>query len=195
LVPGLLTSTSCEGGPATPPTAPLEAAVASTAPVETAAATPTGRAPSTIATPSSRPSQSVIQKRVVTETRSIAFGTRTVDDPALAEGTRVVRNRGVPGVRTLTYEVIFTNGKQTAKRLVRSVVTKAPVTRVVAVGTKTSPSCQPNYSGACVPIADDVDCAGGSGNGPAYVEGPVRITGPDVYDLDGNDNDGIGCED
>ncbi|MEQ1702283.1 MAG: hypothetical protein ABMA25_19405 [Ilumatobacteraceae bacterium] len=56
-----------------------------------------------------------------------------------------------------------------------------------------SNSCDPNYSG-CVPIADDVDCAGGSGNGPAYVQGPVSVIGEDIYGLDGNDNDGIGCE-
>jgi hypothetical protein len=53
--------------------------------------------------------------------------------------------------------------------------------------------CDPNYSG-CVPIASDVDCASGSGNGPAYVDGPVRVIGTDIYGLDGNDNDGIGCE-
>jgi hypothetical protein len=52
--------------------------------------------------------------------------------------------------------------------------------------------CDPNYS-PCVPIASDVDCAGGSGNGPAYVEGPVRVIGNDIYDLD-SDGDGIGCE-
>jgi hypothetical protein len=54
-------------------------------------------------------------------------------------------------------------------------------------------ACDPNYSG-CVPVASDVDCAGGSGNGPAYVRGPVSVIGRDIYDLDGNDNDGIGCE-
>jgi hypothetical protein len=51
--------------------------------------------------------------------------------------------------------------------------------------------CHPNYSG-CVPIASDVDCAGGSGNGPAYT-GRVTVLGPDVYGLD-RDGDGIGCE-
>jgi len=56
------------------------------------------------------------------------------------------------------------------------------------------PECDPNYEGDCVPIASDVDCAGGSGNGPAYVRGPVYVVGSDIYDLDGNDNDGIGCE-
>lgn len=59
--------------------------------------------------------------------------------------------------------------------------------------TKAPPSdCDPNYSG-CVPIASDVDCAGGSGNGPAYVQGPVRVIGSDIYDLD-RDNDGVACE-
>lgn len=55
------------------------------------------------------------------------------------------------------------------------------------------PACDPNYGG-CVPVASDVDCAGGSGNGPAYVSGPIRVTGSDIYDLD-RDNDGIACED
>ena len=52
--------------------------------------------------------------------------------------------------------------------------------------------CNPNYSG-CVPNASDVDCAGGSGNGPAYVRGPVTVIGADPYGLD-RDGDGIGCE-
>ncbi len=53
--------------------------------------------------------------------------------------------------------------------------------------------CHASYEGACVPVASDVDCAGGSGNGPAYVRGPVRVVGPDVYDLD-RDGDGVACE-
>jgi hypothetical protein len=35
---------------------------------------------------------------------------------------------------------------------------------------------------------------GGSGNGPNYVEGPLQVLPPDPFDLDGHDNDGIGCE-
>jgi len=52
--------------------------------------------------------------------------------------------------------------------------------------------CDENYT-PCVPIASDVDCAGGSGNGPAYVEGPVQIIGSDPYGLDA-DADGVGCQ-
>lgn len=44
-----------------------------------------------------------------------------------------------------------------------------------------------------MPIVSDVDCAGGSGNGPAYVSGPVTVTGNDIYQLD-NDKDGVACD-
>jgi hypothetical protein len=53
---------------------------------------------------------------------------------------------------------------------------------------------RPNYARACVPVAGDVDCAGGTGHGRAYVQGPVRVVGRDIYGLDGDD-DGVGCED
>jgi len=56
-----------------------------------------------------------------------------------------------------------------------------------------SGACDPNYSG-CVPVADDVDCRGGRGDGPEYVDGPVQVLGSDVYGLD-RDGDGTGCED
>lgn len=54
-------------------------------------------------------------------------------------------------------------------------------------------SCDPNYTGACVPIASDVDCAGGNGNGPAYVLGPIYVVGTDIYELD-RDGDGVACD-
>jgi hypothetical protein len=133
-----------------------------------------------------------VEKRTVTETASIPFPVKRVNDSSLPKGTTKVKTEGVVGVKTLTYEVTFTNGVQTAKELLREVITKQPITKVILVGTK-SPSCDPNYGWVCVPIASDVDCAGGSGNGPAYVTGPVKVIGTDIYDLD-RDGDGIGCD-
>jgi hypothetical protein len=80
--------------------------------------------------------------------------------------------------------------------------TTAPPTTVPPPPTTAAPApppppppsdagCHPSYD-PCVPIASDVDCAGGSGNGPAYV-GRVNVIGPDVYGLDA-DGDGVGCE-
>jgi hypothetical protein len=159
------------------------------------AATPTATATAT-ATPSAAPATTapVVEKRTVRKRRAIPFATRRVHDPALAKGTRSVRTRGVTGLRILTYRVTFTNGVRTGKKLIRRAIIKAPVTRVIVIGTKKeAQQCDPNYSGACVPIASDVDCAGGSGNGPAYVQGPVRVVGTDIYGLDA-DGDGIGCD-
>ncbi|MCP9624842.1 Uncharacterised protein [Nocardia otitidiscaviarum] len=51
--------------------------------------------------------------------------------------------------------------------------------------------CHASYD-PCLPITSDVDCEGGSGNGPVYT-GRVRVIGPDEYGLD-RDGDGIGCE-
>jgi hypothetical protein len=134
-----------------------------------------------------------IVRKTVTETTSIGYSTRTVKDSSLAKGKTRTTTRGKAGVRTLTYAVTLADGKQTAKKLIKSVVTRAPVTKVVAVGTRQSSGCDPNYSGACVPIASDVDCAGGGGNGPAYVTGPVRVVGDDIYRLD-RDGDGVACD-
>ncbi|WP_336633322.1 MULTISPECIES: Excalibur domain protein [unclassified Microbacterium] len=53
--------------------------------------------------------------------------------------------------------------------------------------------CDPNYADACVPIASDVDCAWGSGDGPAYFDGVARVVGRDIYGLD-RDGDGWACE-
>jgi hypothetical protein len=145
------------------------------------------------ADPTTPAAPNTIVKKTVTQTASIGYSTRTVQDSSLAKGKTKTRTAGRAGVRTLTYEVTLTDGKQTAKKLVKSVVTRKPVTKVVAVGSKQASGCDPNYSG-CVPIASDVDCAGGSGNGPAYVSGPVRVVGSDIYQLD-RDGDGTACDD
>lgn len=41
-----------------------------------------------------------------------------------------------------------------------------------------------------MPVDTDVDCAGGSGNGPSYVQGPVLVIADDVYGLDNNNDEG-----
>lgn len=68
----------------------------------------------------------------------------------------------------------------------------AALTRAARRPAAVHARCHPSYD-PCVPIDSDVDCAGGGGNGPSYVRGPVRVIGPDEYGLD-RDRDGIGCE-
>ena len=55
-------------------------------------------------------------------------------------------------------------------------------------------NCTAGYK-PCIRKGSDVDCYGGSGNGPRYTKPGVvyQVTGSDPYRLDA-DNDGKGCE-
>ena len=168
------------------------AATPSTTPASTAAPTTKAKPTATAKTPAR-----VTTRKEVVEFKTIPFKKKTVTDDSLPKGETTIRTTGVDGRRKLTYEVTYVNGVQTAKALLRQEVSKQPRTQVTAVGTKVeeesgSSGCDPNYSG-CVPIASDVDCSGGTGNGPAYVRGPVTVIGNDIYGLD-RDGDGIGCD-
>lgn len=178
------------------------AAPVTSATPKAAATTPAPKAARTTArttAPTTAPTKTpLVEKRIVVETRRIPFRKLTVDDSELEQGRTVVTTRGVTGRRRLTFEVTLVDGVRKSRRLIRQTVVRAPVDQVTSIGTKVAEqdggSCDPNYTGDCVPIASDVDCAGGSGNGPEYVDGPVTVVGDDVYGLD-RDNDGIGCED
>ncbi|WP_236940850.1 G5 domain-containing protein [Frondihabitans sp. 762G35] len=138
--------------------------------------------------------------------RALGFTTRNVDDARRAVGTKAVTQAGVAGREVTTVEVTLVDGVEKSRRVLSVITEVKPVERIVSVGTKqpdpapvapapqaAAGGCDTNYSGACVPIASDVDCAGGSGNGPAYVQGPVTVVGSDIYGLD-RDGDGVGCE-
>ena len=137
-------------------------------------------------------SREVLVKEVV------AYAVTTVDDSNLPAGQTQLRTAGQNGESTKTYVVKLVDGKEVSRELASDVVTTPPIDEVTAVGTYVAPAqqssgCDSNYADACVPISSDVDCAGGSGNGPAYFDGVARVVGSDVYDLD-RDGDGYACE-
>ncbi|BDZ64120.1 G5 domain-containing protein [Agromyces mangrovi Wang et al. 2018] len=161
--------------------------------------------PTPTPTPTPEP---VITTETVEEREAVPFDKKLVDDSSLEKGKYEIRIDGKNGERTITYEVTYEDGVEISREQISDEVTIEPTQKVVAKGTYVPPpppppapapapapsnDCHPNYTGACVPIASDVDCAGGSGNGPAYVRGPVQVIGPDVYDLD-RDGDGWACE-
>jgi hypothetical protein len=159
-----------------------------------------------------------IETKTETKTETIPFESVNVDDVALLKGVTKIATAGVNGEKKTVSRLTYTDGQLTKTEKLSDEITLQPVKQVTKVGTKVaaapkpapaptltpapqpvvstpvaSSNCDSNYSGACVPIASDVDCAGGSGNGPAYVVGPVNVIGSDVYGLDA-DHDGVGCE-
>jgi hypothetical protein len=162
-------------------------------------------APSASPTPKPKPTPvATTREEVVTE--PIPFGQVTVQDGAVPSGQTSVTTAGVNGQKSLTYQVNLVDGVEVSRELILEAVSVAPIDEVTTVGTYVAPppppppaaaappgGCDSNYADACVPIASDVDCAGGNGNGPAYFGGVARIVGSDIYDLD-RDGDGYACE-
>ena len=79
-----------------------------------------------------------------------------------------------------------------AKKEAAEEAAKKKAAKERAAEEREADNCTPGYE-PCLPPASDYDCSGGTGNGPEYVDGPVRVTGSDPYDLD-RDGNGIGCE-
>ncbi|WP_235497138.1 G5 domain-containing protein [Agreia sp. Leaf283] len=170
-------------------------------------AQPAGLVAKTTATASAKPTpKPVVVVTNVDVAEPIPFAAVSVDDANLDVGQNVISTAGAEGTKVTTWAVTTVDGVETGRTVVTTTTSVAPVDQVTSVGTRVPPppapepapvadggGCDSNYSGPCVPIASDVDCAGGSGNGPAYVAGPVFVVGSDIYDLD-RDGDGVACD-
>ncbi|MGU8073756.1 ZmpA/ZmpB/ZmpC family metallo-endopeptidase [Streptococcus suis] len=92
--------------------------------------------------PDSAPSHEVptisLTEETLTHTEAIAFDVQEIYDANLAEGTREVEQKGQAGVRTIETKNYYADGVLIKSEQVSDVVTKAPVTEVVRVGTKTA---------------------------------------------------------
>ena len=87
---------------------------------------------------------SVVKPEVVTSTEVIPFETITQNDATLPKGQTKVVQDGANGERTTLTEVTTVDGKQTS-RILENTITKQPVNKVIAVGTKEEavPTTQP----------------------------------------------------
>ena len=92
--------------------------------------------PTTKVTPSEgEKTPSVVKPEVVTSTEVVPFKTITQNDATLPKGQTKVVQIGVNGERTTLTEVTTVDGKQTS-RILENTITKQPVNKVIAVGTK-----------------------------------------------------------
>ena len=74
-------------------------------------------------------------KRQESYTSTLPHETLLCNDASLPTGTREVLTEGVDGEMLLTADVLYVNGEETERAVLSEIVTKAPVTEVVAVGT------------------------------------------------------------
>jgi len=89
-----------------------------------------------------------------TKTEVVPFTSLTINDSSLLVGTTKIATVGVNGEKTIIYEVTYTNGVETDRKVISEEITKQPVNEVKKEGTKTtSSSCSGGYinsQGNCV---------------------------------------------
>jgi uncharacterized protein YabE (DUF348 family) len=81
-----------------------------------------------------------VTKKNVTETQVVGFKTVKKRDSSLYVGQTKTVTAGHSGARKVTYQETRVNGKVESRKVLKTVAVKAPVTRVVAVGTKAGSS-------------------------------------------------------
>ncbi len=72
--------------------------------------------------------------QIVTVEESIAMEVKTIDDNSLSFGTSVIRQKGAPGKRLVTYQLDLQNGKEVGRKTIQSIVAAEPLTQIVARG-------------------------------------------------------------
>jgi len=88
---------------------------------------------------------SVTHRETKTEStlEAIAFSSVSKQTSSLVKGTKKVTQKGQNGVRKLTYEIMYQNGKEISRNLVSNVVVMDAVNEITEIGTATKSS---NYS-------------------------------------------------
>lgn len=72
--------------------------------------------------------------QVITTQEDIPAPTQTVQDNSLSFGTTAVRQAGISGKKSVTYQVELKNGVEVSRKLIQEVTIQAPVTQIIARG-------------------------------------------------------------
>jgi beta-lactam-binding protein with PASTA domain len=160
---------------------------------------------------SAKPAGTVLQQDIRGGTRLVAGSAVSlvvaIPFPRVPPVVGVARLAAVRRLRAAGYEVslstetresgtsgvVLSQDPSGNKRIPPGTVVSLVILKVVIPHTSGGGgNCTPGYD-PCLTPSSDYDCAGGSGNGPSYADGPIYVSGSDPYDLD-YDGDGVACE-
>lgn len=94
-----------------------------------------------------------VNKELITEVQPIAFKTERRNNSELKQGIEQVVQEGSEGERKITTEVVYENGKEVGRRVVKETVSKKPTNKIVDVGTMAVVNVRPSRGGGDVEYA------------------------------------------
>lgn len=80
--------------------------------------------------------EDVVEVKPETEAEAVPYGREERRTDKLNKGETKVVQQGVEGVKTITYEVTYTNGQVTSRKKVSESITQEAVKEIVEIGTK-----------------------------------------------------------
>ena len=95
----------------------------------------------------------VTKRKVHVGHEKLGFDTVTRADDSMTKGETSTVREGRSGVRDVTYRVVTHNGDVVNKRVLKAKVLRAPVSRIVHVGTKPKPQPKPQPRPEPQPVA------------------------------------------
>ena len=87
-------------------------------------------------TPATQISVTNPNKQFITVEEITAMPVESVDDPTLPAGSKVVKQKGSPGKKVVTYELKLENGQEVGRTATQIIVVSEPVKQIEARGTK-----------------------------------------------------------
>ncbi|WP_312649684.1 ubiquitin-like domain-containing protein [Proteiniclasticum sp.] len=97
-----------------------------------------------------------VTSEIIEEKESIAFAVQEKKDSTLLRGKSVVKQEGTQGEKKITKEVTYEDGVEVARVELSTEVVKAPVDKIVAVGTKVPPAPKPAVQTAKKPSSSSI---------------------------------------
>lgn len=76
-----------------------------------------------------------VDAKIETKVENLDFTTVMKNDDNLEKGITKTIQDGSQGSKTLSFKVIYENGKEISRNLVNEIITQNPITKIVAVGT------------------------------------------------------------
>ncbi len=94
---------------------------------------------SKLSTSTSTPTEPKIKTKTETSTHTIPYETIYIDSNTLEKGKTEVATTGVEGVKTITYEITYTNDIETNRKILKTETTQSPVSEVIIQGAYVPP--------------------------------------------------------
>lgn len=80
-----------------------------------------------------------IEKKLETRVATIPFTEKTVEDNTVLKGETRVIQEGADGEKQVIWEVTYTNGKETSRKIKSEKITQKPTEKITAIGTFVPP--------------------------------------------------------